>query len=100
MSVVGKSTCSEFKTGLYKSYHGGNAVRYMKQMVKFLVILIPNNYMTVLQIEQITRHFADQKICFLNLEQVNFHVTLVIYRPGRVRMFDSPRIICVLLPES
>ncbi len=31
MSVVGKSTCSGVKTGLYISYHGGNAVRYIKQ---------------------------------------------------------------------
>ena len=31
MSVVGKSTCSGFKTGLYISYYGGNAVRYIKQ---------------------------------------------------------------------
>ena len=27
MSVVGKSTCSGLKTGLYISYPGGNAVR-------------------------------------------------------------------------
>ncbi len=31
MSVVGKSTCSGFQTGLYISYHDGNAVRYIKQ---------------------------------------------------------------------
>ncbi len=31
MSVVGKSTCSGFKTGLYISYHGGNAVWYKKK---------------------------------------------------------------------
>ena len=31
MSVVGRSTYSGFKTWLYISYHGGNAVRYIKQ---------------------------------------------------------------------
>ena len=31
MSVVGKSTCSWSKTGLYISYHGRNAVRYIKE---------------------------------------------------------------------
>ena len=32
MSVVGKSTCLRFKTGLFIIYyHGGNAVRYIKQ---------------------------------------------------------------------
>ncbi len=33
MNVVGKSTYSEFKTGLYLFYHhdGENAVRYIKQ---------------------------------------------------------------------
>ncbi len=36
MSVVGKSTCSGFKTGLYISYHGGNAVRYIKQRDYFM----------------------------------------------------------------
>ncbi len=35
-------------------------------------------YMTVLRIEQILHNFEDQKIAhFLNLEQVNFRVTLV-----------------------
>ncbi len=48
MSVVGKSTCSGFKTKLYIPYHGGNVIRYIKQMGyylkmdEFLVILIPN----------------------------------------------------------
>ena len=36
MSVVGKSTCSGFKTGLYISYQGGNAVRHIKQRGYFL----------------------------------------------------------------
>ena len=36
MSVVGKSTCSRFKTGLYTSYHGGNTVRYFKQRGYFM----------------------------------------------------------------
>ena len=36
-------------------------------------------YMTVLRIEQILHNFEDQKLAnFLNLEQVNFRVTLVI----------------------
>ena len=36
-------------------------------------------YMSVLQIEQILHNFEDQKIANLfNLEQVYFHVTLVI----------------------
>ncbi len=30
MGVVGKSTCSGLKTGLYISYHGRIAVRYIK----------------------------------------------------------------------
>ncbi len=35
------------------------------------------NYMTVLRIEQILYNFEDQKFAnFLNLEQVNFRVTL------------------------
>ena len=36
MSVVRKSTCSGFKTGLYISYLGGNAVRYIKQRGYFM----------------------------------------------------------------
>ena len=36
MSVVGKSTCSGFKTGLYISYHGGNAIRYIQQKGYFM----------------------------------------------------------------
>ncbi len=37
-------------------------------------------YMTVLRIEQILHNFEDQKFAnFLNLKQVNFRVTLVIY---------------------
>ena len=28
--IAGKSTCSGFKTGLFISYHFGNAVRYIK----------------------------------------------------------------------
>ena len=31
MSVVGKSTCSGFQTGLYISCHDENAVRYIKE---------------------------------------------------------------------
>ncbi len=36
MSVVGKYTFSGFKTGLYISYHGGNAVRDIKQRGYFM----------------------------------------------------------------
>ncbi len=37
-------------------------------------------YMTILRIEQILHKFEDQQFAnFLNLEQVNFRVTLVIY---------------------
>ena len=36
MSVVGKSNCSGFKTGLHISYHGQNAVRYIKQRHYFM----------------------------------------------------------------
>ena len=78
MSVVGKSTCSWFKTGLYISYHGGNAVRYIKQRGYFLKDArisgyFDTKYMTILRIEQILHNFKDQKIAnFINLEQVNF----------------------------
>ncbi len=52
-SVVGKLTCSGFKTGLYISYHGGNAVRYIKQsgyLMKYGRIsgYFDTKYMTVL----------------------------------------------------
>ncbi len=83
MSVVGKSTCSGFKTGLYISYHGGNAVRYIKQMCYFMKDpgisgYFDTKYMTVLRIEQTLHNFEDQKFAnFFNLEQVNFRVTLV-----------------------
>ena len=80
MSVVGKSTCSRFKTGLYISYHGENAVRDIKQRGYFLKDsrisgYFDTKYVTVLQIEQILHSFKDQKK--INLEQVNFCVTLV-----------------------
>ncbi len=84
MSVVGKSICSGFKTGLYISYHGGNAVRYIKQMGNFMKGAKISGYfdtkfMTVLQIEKILYNFEDQKCShFFNLEQVNFRVTLVM----------------------
>ncbi len=75
MSVVGKLTCSGFKTGLYISYHGGNAVRHIKQRGYFMKDgrisgYFYTKYMTILQIEQILHNF----------EQVNFRVTLVISR--------------------
>ncbi len=83
MSVVGKSTCSGFKTGLYIAYHGGTW--YIKQRVCFMKgarisDYFDTKYMIVLQIEQILHNFKDQKFAtFLNLEHVNFRVTLVVY---------------------
>ena len=82
---VRKSTCSGFKTGVHRSYHDGNAVRYMyiKQRRYFLkegriTCYFDTKYMTLLQIEQFLHKFEDQKIAnFLNLERVNFRVTLV-----------------------
>ncbi len=85
MSVVGKSTCSGFKTGLYISYHGEKAVRYVKQRGYFLKdARISGHFdtkdMTVRQTEQILYNSEDQKFAtFFTLEQVNFRVTLVIY---------------------
>ncbi len=85
MSVVGKSTCSGFKTGLYIFYHGGNAVRYIKQRGYFMKDVrtsghFDTKYMTVLRIEKLLHNFEDQKFAnFLNLEQVNFCLTLVIF---------------------
>ena len=66
MSVVGKSTCSGFKTGLYISCHGGNAVRYIKQRGYFIQDVrisgyFDTKYMTLLQIKLILRNSEDQK---------------------------------------
>ncbi len=83
MSVVGKLTCSGFKTVLYISYHGGNAVRYIKQCGYFMKDgrmsgYFGTKYMSILQIEQILHNFEDRKFAnFFNLERVNFCVTLV-----------------------
>ena len=85
MSVVGKSTCSGFKTGLYiLSYHGEKTVGYIKKRGYFLKDgrisgYFDTSYMTDLQIEQILHNFEDQKIAFFYLEQVDFCVTLVMY---------------------
>ena len=62
MSVVGKSTCSGFKKGLYISYHGGNAVRYIKQRDYFMKDsrisgYFDTKYMTVIRIEQTLNDF-------------------------------------------
>ena len=84
MSVVGKSTCSGFKTELYISYNGGNAVRYIIERGYFMKDArisgyFDTNHMTVLRIEQILHNLEDQKIAnFFNLDQANFRVTLVI----------------------
>ena len=69
MSVVGKSTCSEFKTGLCISYHGGNPVRYIKQRGYFMKDAqisdyFDTQYMTVLRIEQILHNFEDRKFAY------------------------------------
>ena len=83
MSVVGKSTCSGSKTGLYISYHGGNDVRHIKQRGYFLKEAqisgyFDTKYMTVLRTVQILHNFEDQKFAnFFNVEQVNFRMTLV-----------------------
>ena len=85
MSVVGKSTFSGFKTGLYISYHGGNDVGYLKQRGYFMkgsrisgYFDTKYMYMTILQREQILHNFENQKIAiFLNLEQVSLRVTLI-----------------------
>ena len=66
MSVVGKSTCSGLKTGLYIYYHGENAVRYFTQRGYFVKDCqisgySDTKYVTVLQIEQILHDFEDQK---------------------------------------
>ncbi len=58
MSVVGKSTCSGFKTEFYIFYHGGNAVRYIKQRGYFKKD--DTKYMTILRIEQILYNFQDK----------------------------------------
>ncbi len=65
MSLVGKSTCSGFKTGLYISYHGEDAVRYIKQRDYFLKDgrisdYFDTKYVTVLQKEQILHNVEDQ----------------------------------------
>ncbi len=86
MSVVGKSTCSGSKTGLYMSYHSGNAVRYINQRGYFIKDAgisgyFDTKYMTFLRIEQILHNLEDQKFAnFFNLEQVNFRMTLVIFK--------------------
>ncbi len=74
-------------------------------------------YMTVLRIEHILRNFEDQKFAnFVNLEQVNFCVTLVIYLlkmkmpafKGDMKLFqtyqdlgtDQLRILLGIYPEN
>ena len=45
-------------------------------------------YMTVLRVEQILHNFEDQKFAnFLNLEQVNFRMTLVMYVWYKINMY-------------
>ncbi len=67
MSVVGKLAYSWSKTGLDISYHGGNAVRYIKQRSYFLKDdripgYLGTKYMAVLQKETFLHNFEDQKI--------------------------------------
>ena len=72
------------QTGLYITYYGGNAVRYIKQRSYFLKCgrissYFDIRYTTVLQIEKQMHIFEDQKIAnFLNFELVNFPVILFI----------------------
>ncbi len=110
MSVVGKSTCSGFKTGLYISYHDGNAVRYIKERSYFLKDgrisgYFDTKYMTVLQIEQILHSFEDWTIanffqpqtgqfsrdtchlCFIPLDQIS----ISIFRSQKAVMYVSRR---------
>ena len=67
MSVVGKSTCPGFKTGLYISYHGENAVRYIKHRGYFMEDgRIPGyfdtKYMSVPRTEQSLHNFKVKKL--------------------------------------
>ena len=85
MSVVRKSTCSGLKTGLYISYHGGNAFKYIKQRDFFFHERSSNFWLFWYQIYDSTlkrtnfTQFWRPKICqFFNLEQGNFCMTLVI----------------------
>ena len=84
LRVVGKSTCSGLKTGLYISYHGRNAVRYIKERSYFqkdgrISGYFDTKYMAILRIEQILHNFEDQEFAhFSNLKQVNFRMTLVL----------------------
>ncbi len=81
MSVVGKSTCSGFKTGLYISYHSGNALRDIKGWGYSLKddrisSYFDAKYMTLLQI--VLHNSDDQNIVnFFTLAKVNFCMTLV-----------------------
>ena len=68
MSVLGKSTCSGFKTQLYTyiPYLSGNAFRYIKQRGYFMKDgqisgYFDTKYMTLSQIEQILHNCEDQK---------------------------------------
>ncbi len=66
------------------SYHGGNAVRDIKQRGYFMKDAricgyFDTKYTTVLRVEQILHNFKNRIFAyFFNLEQVNFRVTLVI----------------------
>ena len=80
----GKIDLFRVQNGLYMSYHGGKVVRCITRRGFFLnngriSDYFDTKYMTVFRIEQILHNFEDQKFAnFLNLEQVNFRVTLVI----------------------
>ena len=93
MGAVGKSTCSRLKTGLNISYRDGNTIRYIKHRGYFIKDgrisdYFDTKYVTVLRIEQLLHNFEDQKIAnFLNLEQVNFCVTLINYEYNKTLIF-------------
>ena len=95
MSVVGKSTCSGFKTGLDISYHDGNDVKYIKQRGNFIKDArisgyFDTKYTTVLRIEQILHNFEDQKFAnFFNLKQVNFRMTFYLMNDKAIIWVNS-----------
>ncbi len=83
MSIVAKSTCWEFKTWLYTSYHVGNAVSFIKQrgycMKDGRISGYPDTkYMTVCQIEQrLTASSFSAKLLHIRQLVVSYSVALL-----------------------
>ncbi len=98
MSVVGKSTCSEIETVLFLSYHGRNAVRYIKQRGYFMEDgrisgYLDTKYMIILWIEEILHNFEDQNLpIFFNLEQVKFRIMIAFSFPFHIHPRHRPNI--------